>query len=264
MLYNRAYIDFMQIAVTYTYQGTTLTTSAVSGTYGNTVSLSATLTPALTGESIIFTLNGTTACIGTTNASGYATCSATLKANAGTNPLGVSAIFGGDPPHGTSEAFANPYRLIHAQLLSPPLPARKTYDGTTSAVGTPTITAGSLASGDSVTWTQAFDTRNVGTGKTITPLGNVSDGNGGNNYTVTRITASGSITRLAITITAVSSTKTYDGTTSSSGVPTVSPRWAVEIQRTGRRHSTTRTSERVRRLPLPERSTTATAGPTTP
>ena len=39
----------------------------------------------------------------------------------------------------------------------------KTYDGTTISAGTPTITAGSLATGDTTTsFTQVFDSRNAG------------------------------------------------------------------------------------------------------
>jgi hypothetical protein len=61
----------------------------------------------------------------------------------------------------------------------------KPYDGNTSSTGVPTITSGTLLGGDSATWTQSFDTSSVGTGKTLTPTGTVTDGNSGNNYTVT-------------------------------------------------------------------------------
>ena len=49
----------------------------------------------------------------------------------------------------------------------------------------PTVTTGSLAGTDTGAFTQTFDTKNVGTGKTLTPAGTVSDGNGGANYTIT-------------------------------------------------------------------------------
>ena len=49
----------------------------------------------------------------------------------------------------------------------------------------PTITTGTLASGDTAAFTQTFDNANVGTAKTLTPAGVVNDGNGGANYTVT-------------------------------------------------------------------------------
>ena len=56
---------------------------------------------------------------------------------------------------------------------------------TTSATGTPTITAGAIQTGDTApTWTETYDTKNVGTGKTLMPAGVVSDGNSGLNYNV--------------------------------------------------------------------------------
>ena len=61
----------------------------------------------------------------------------------------------------------------------------KAYDGTTSAAAIPTITSGSLQGSDTANFTETYDTKNVGTGKTLTPSGTVNDGNGGNNYTYT-------------------------------------------------------------------------------
>jgi trimeric autotransporter adhesin len=101
----------------------------------------------------------------------------------------------------------------------------KTYDGTTSAAVTPAITTGNLATGDTANFTEAYSDRNFGIGnKTLIPGGTVNDGNGGNNYTVTFVNfTTGTINKLAITVTAVTSTKTYDGNTSSAGVPMISP-----------------------------------------
>ena len=48
----------------------------------------------------------------------------------------------------------------------------------------------------------------------------VNDGNGGNNYTVTTHHSRRHITPAALTITATSDTKAYDGNTSSSQTPT--------------------------------------------
>ncbi len=99
----------------------------------------------------------------------------------------------------------------------------KTYDGTTISTGAPTITAGSLATGDTTTsFTQIFSSRNAGP-QTLTASGIVNDGNDGDNYAYTFVTAAGTINQLAITVTAASDTKTYDGTTSSAGVPLVTP-----------------------------------------
>ena len=62
--------------------------------------------------------------------------------------------------------------------------ATKVYDGTTSSTVSPVITP-SLASGDTAAFSETFDNRNVGTGKTLTSGGSVNDGNGGSNYAVT-------------------------------------------------------------------------------
>jgi YDG domain-containing protein/Big-like domain-containing protein len=97
----------------------------------------------------------------------------------------------------------------------------KIYDGTTASTGAPTITTGSLATGDTTTnFTQVFDSRNAGS-RTLIPSGTVNDGNGGNNYAYTFATANGTINKRAITVTAATDTKIYDGTTTSTGAPTI-------------------------------------------
>jgi hypothetical protein len=99
----------------------------------------------------------------------------------------------------------------------------KTYDGTVTSAVSPV--GGALQTGDTYTTqgTQSFDTKNVGTGKTLTATGAViSDGNSGNNYDITYVTnTTGSITQATLTVTAVTGTKVYDGTVTSSGSPTV-------------------------------------------
>ena len=57
-------------------------------------------------------------------------------------------------------------------------------------------------------------------GSTLAVTGyTVNDGNGGNDYTVTLVTATGTITPAALTITATSDSKVYDGTTVLDGDP---------------------------------------------
>jgi adhesin/invasin len=68
----------------------------------------------------------------------------------------------------------------------------KQADGTTASSGVPTITQGTLATGDTATWTQTFDTAAVGTNKTLTPTGTVSHG-------ATNVTSSYAITFVADT-----------------------------------------------------------------
>jgi hypothetical protein len=99
----------------------------------------------------------------------------------------------------------------------------KTYDATTSAAATPTITAGALQGTDTADFIETYDNKNAGTGKTLAPSGIVNDGNSGHNYTYTFITnTTGVINQAPLTITAVANTKTYDAATSAAATPTVS------------------------------------------
>ena len=100
----------------------------------------------------------------------------------------------------------------------------KTYDGTTAALGTPTITAGSIQPGDSVTgtWTEVFASRNAGASVALTPVGVVvNDGNNGLNYNYIPGSVTGVIAQTNLTVTAVSNTKGYDGNTSAAAVPLI-------------------------------------------
>ncbi|MBV9589955.1 MAG: hypothetical protein JO310_10170 [Hyphomicrobiales bacterium] len=96
----------------------------------------------------------------------------------------------------------------------------RTYDGTTSSSLTPTITSGQLFGTDTASFVQMFDSRNAGS-RMLSASGSVSDGNNGGNYAVTFVTASGTINKEALTVTAASQTRTYDGTTSSGLTPTI-------------------------------------------
>jgi DNA-binding beta-propeller fold protein YncE len=93
----------------------------------------------------------------------------------------------------------------------------KTYDGTTNATAAPMITIGSIQTGDSApAWTETYNSKHVGTGKTLSPAHLVvSDGNGGSNYSYTFVSAAtGEIDKTNLTVTATTNTKPYDGTTS--------------------------------------------------
>jgi hypothetical protein len=101
----------------------------------------------------------------------------------------------------------------------------KTYDGTAGSDETPVVDP--LADGDiiSLAPVQVFDNRNAGIEKVLLPGGLlIDDGNEGNNYVVSYVNDStGSIGQLDILVTAVTDSKTYDGTISSDGVPVVDP-----------------------------------------
>ena len=87
----------------------------------------------------------------------------------------------------------------------------KTYDATNTAAAAPTVAG--LQSGDSVTsLSESYGTANAGSGLTLSVNGGfaVTDGNGGNNYTVSTVNnTSGAIDQLAVML---SGSRTYDGT----------------------------------------------------
>ena len=98
----------------------------------------------------------------------------------------------------------------------------KIYDGTTNAAAIPAITVGTLAIGDSANFSETYGNKNVGTSLTLTPSGTVLDGNSGNNYTVTFINnTTGVINTRAITVTAATNTKVYDGTVTAAATPLI-------------------------------------------
>jgi len=104
----------------------------------------------------------------------------------------------------------------------------KTYDGNTTSDGVPTVATASLASGDVVNNapTQTYDTKLVATSKVMTPAGltikDALDANMTANYNIHYLTdATGVISQRDINVTAATDTKTYDGNTTSNGVPIV-------------------------------------------
>ena len=133
-----------------------------------------------------------------------------------------------------SGAQAANYSLVqptrHANISAKPLTVSavtdsKVYDGTVNSSQAPVISASTpLVPGDSASGiTQDFNNKRVGTGKTISPVGVVLDGNGGANYAYTYVAVTtGTITQRPVIVTAVTDTKTYDGTTSSGGIPLLS------------------------------------------
>src|SRR5204863_134034 len=93
----------------------------------------------------------------------------------------------------------------------------KTYDGTTSAAALPTITTGTLASGDVAVFSETYDTKHQGSGKTMTPaVVSIVDAGAASvagDYAVP-LTAStnGVINTRSITVTAYPSQNKDDGT----------------------------------------------------
>ena len=203
---------------------TTLTRTAGSSpsTYGNTLTFQAVVSPDPGASTITFKTNGTAFGTSTTSGGTAALTISNLRYSGG-SAWTVTAEFAGNGSYTASSGTLSGGQQVNQTNLTVTAAAcTKTYDGTTSATGTPTITAGSIQTGDTApTWTETYDTRNVGTGKTLTPAGVVNDGNGGNNYHYTYATTTGTINKTSLTVTAVTCTKTYDGTTSATGTPTI-------------------------------------------
>ena len=90
----------------------------------------------------------------------------------------------------------------------------KTYDGGTTAAAAPTVTSGSLASGDTGNFTEIYDNKDVGVGnKTLTPSGTITatgpvDVTSRYQITFTPITT-GTISAQALTIIASAQSKLY-------------------------------------------------------
>src|SRR5207248_9361044 len=88
----------------------------------------------------------------------------------------------------------------------------------------PSITAGSLASGDAATLTQMFDNANVGTTHTITPAITFTSGSAAG-YSITLVNKTNqTITAKPLTVTGLSATtKIYDASTSATltGTPSL-------------------------------------------
>jgi gliding motility-associated-like protein len=102
----------------------------------------------------------------------------------------------------------------------------KVYDGTVSATATPTITTGSLVSGDVGVFSETYDTKTQGSNKVLTPtVVSILDATNASmigNYSITYTSVNtGVIEKRPITLTASTNTKVYDGTVSASATPTI-------------------------------------------
>jgi filamentous hemagglutinin family protein len=157
--------------------------------------------------------------------------------NGDTQAQSVSGVMAyGGTAQGARNANASPYTLTGSGLSSPlgyqlsytsasltiqPLAASvtatltpTTYNGNTQ---TQTATTSGFVAGDSITVSGLASGRNAGT---YTSNLSVS-GNDASNYTISLNNANLSIARTTLTLSAISDSKSYDGTTASSQTPTV-------------------------------------------
>ncbi|MDH7975481.1 YDG domain-containing protein [Sphingomonas sp. AR_OL41] len=225
---------------TVTISGTTLT-GGDAGNYTLTIPataladiLKAVLTGNVTVNSRIY--DGTTAATGSVTLSGVVagetvgttgTTFAFANKNAGTgktaNVTGTT-LTGADAGNYTllipATALAD---ILKAALTGTITVNNKTYDGTTAATGSLTISG--IIGGDNVGTTGstfAFADKNAGTGKTVTLTGTTLTGSDAGNYTISiPPTALADILKAALTGTVTVNNKTYDGTRTGSGAITL-------------------------------------------
>jgi filamentous hemagglutinin family protein len=198
-----------------------ITTSDVTKTYNGT--LSAVGSPVAAGGTQLF---------GSDTLSGGTFAFTNANAGAADKTVNVSGVTVSDGNGGGNYvvAYANntTSTIDPAGVTVSAANITKTYDGTVSATGTPTLVAGTLfhnvSNGnaqDSLSGgTFAFADPNAGSGnKAVTVSGvTVNDGNSGGNYAVTYANnTTSTINRAPLTVTASNDTETYDATAFSGG-----------------------------------------------
>jgi filamentous hemagglutinin family protein len=130
--------------------------------------------------------------------------------------LGISAN-GGDAKNYTAlNTKDSKVSITPADITLSGSDVTKSYDATTSALGSAVKTSGKLFGSDSINHaglSYAFSDANAGSNKTVNVSGSaaISDGNSGNNYAVTFVDSTASaIQKADLTL---SGSRTYDGTT---------------------------------------------------
>jgi len=187
---------------------TTLTVANVNGTYGGTVTLTATLTQSvggtpISGKTIIFTLNNIPVGTAVTQVgTGVATLNniPTLTTSAGTHTNFVKALYLGGGTlvgdNGSADLHLNQKVLTITGITA----SSKTYDGSPSAaIDTTNAHRSGVVLLDQVTLNTSgavgtFDNANPGLGKTVTITGLTLGGSAANNYTIGPVTTTANIT----------------------------------------------------------------------
>jgi hypothetical protein len=134
-------------------------------------------------------------------ASGTAT--ATAPKDAGTYTV-VAHWTSNNPEYASADSAPATFSITPAPLTVTAVANAKTFDGTTAATAIPIITAGVLYGSDTGNFTEAYDTPDVGTGKTLTPS---ASNNGNYTYTFVSVTT-GVITPVGTTTTVATSSAT--------------------------------------------------------
>ncbi|HEU5034586.1 MAG TPA: YDG domain-containing protein, partial [Mycobacteriales bacterium] len=199
---------------------TVVTSNNNPSTYGDSITFTGTVTspggnPNGAG-SITFNDGSTTICASVALTGNSATCS-TSTLDAGTHS--ITAVYSGASTPvfgGSTSAMLN--QIVNPKSITGSFTAdNKVYDGTTGAtIATRGLTG--LVGSDVVSLsggTATFDSKDVGTGKTVTLSGASLAGTGASNYTLGSVnTTTANITAKSIIGSFTTDNKTYDGNTS--------------------------------------------------
>lgn len=136
-----------------------------------------------------------------------------MSKNAGSNALAISSYTLNDGNSGNNYQITTANAsgtILRKPLIISATDDTKTYDGTANSSALPTTSA--LVNGESITnLTQTFAAKDAGTSQLNVSSYSINDDNGGNNYSVNLIPATGTINKTALTVTAQSYSKIYDG-----------------------------------------------------
>ncbi len=192
-----------------------LTSGSNPSTYGNSVTFSATISPAPTnGETVTFKDGVTTLGTGTISAGVAAFSISTLAYGSHS----ITAVYAGDVTNTASTSAALAFNVNQAVVtVASGLTANKTYDGTTTAtIISNNVTLSGVVAGDAGNvhlstngYTASFTTASVGTGKAVTVSGLTLTGSAAGNYTLTQPTLSANITAATLTVTANNTNRIY-------------------------------------------------------
>jgi len=207
-----------------TVAGVTAASKVYDGTTNAQLNGAATLNGAVSGDDVSLVTDGVSA--------------AFAGPNVGTGiPVTVSgyAITGADADNYTLTQPSGLAADITAATLTITATANtKIYDGSTSAAAIPTTSG--LQSSDTVTGlAETYDTKNVGTGKTLSVSAYlVNDGNSGNNYTVSTATSTaGVIVQASGSVALGSLSQTYNGSAEAATATTTPSGLAVSFMYNG-------------------------------
>ena len=186
-------VDDEQMAATtapITTTPTTLAINPVTGDFSSPTPVSGTLTNTSTGapvadEPVTFTLNGSESCTGTTNSSGFASC--TITPSEPSNSYTLTASFSGDTTTSTpigSDSSSSTFTVN-------PDTSGLTYTGPTSAVnGQPITLTGTLTTDTPTTGTPLptkVVTLTIGTGSSAQSCSGTTDENGDVSCTIATV-----------------------------------------------------------------------------